>query len=330
MNARIFAWYKGLEVREYELLGSGGFSVRFLNYGGIITAIRTPDRTGELANVVLTAPEFDPENTGHLGAITGRVAGRIADARFNLDGVEYRLTANSGRHNLHGGPVGLNRRFWQVEPVAAGARLTCHSPDRDQGFPGAVDFAVDYEIVDQYCLRLTYRGTCRQPTVLNLTNHSYFDLTGGSDPMSMYLEVEADHVATLAEHGCVDGRLVTVAGTPFDFRRPRQLAGAVNADFRQFAIANGGIDHPFLLTGNRTIVLSDRSSGRYLRVITDQPCCVVYTANWYQPKHAAVCLETQCMPNAINWPQFRDTVIFGPDRPYFGQTTWQFGVMCDG
>lgn len=326
IKQQIIAKHLDQDIIEYQLISANGFQVNFLNYGGIITGIYTPDSQGKLDNVVLSRTEFDPENPGHWGATTGRIAGRIAGAKFELEGQIYQLHDNKLGNNLHGGPGGIDKQIWQVTLLADGAELSHFSPDGTARFPANVSFKVRYQITQENRLTISYSATCDRTTIINLTNHSYFDLSAGRNALGMELEVPAEQFGEIDATGCVTGKLSSVSGTPFDFRKRKTLGQDIFANHSQLELANQGYDHPFVLDNTLPIRLSDPLSGRTLEITTNEPCCVVYSANFTTPKHIAVCLETQRMPNAINWSEFRESVIFSPDKPYHSQTHWQFGV----
>ena len=323
----IVASHEQQDIIEYQLIAANGFQVNLLNYGGIIRAIYTPDKNGKLANIVAYHEQFEPENDGHLGAITGRIAGRIAGGKFNLDGKDYQLALNNGVNNLHAGPNGLDKKIWLVSELNDGVELTYFSPAGECGFPANVEFKVRYRISAEYRLSIEYFASCDAPTLLNLTNHSYFDLSAGVNSLGMELTVPAESFAEVDASGCVTGTISSVVNTPFDFRQAKPLGRDIHQAHTQLELANQGYDHPFILTPDLPIKLVDPLSQRYLNVTTTENCCVVYSGNFRPIKHSSLCLETQKMPNAINWPEYRQQVIFNPTKPYFSQTEWQFGVL---
>ena len=314
------------DVIEYTLLAENGFMVKVLNYGGIISAIYAPDKTGKFENIVLAHPEFDPENVPYYGAITGRIAGRIKAGKFNLNGVDYQLAINNGPNHLHGGIKGLDKQIWTVRELSDGIELSYLSHDMEESYPGNLELKVSYRITADFQLKIDYSAKSDCDTILNLTNHSYFDLSAGVNPMAMQLKLVADYFAAVDADGCTTGELINVAGTPFDFNHATPLSEVTAAKHPQVGIVNGGCDHPFVLK-QTNIDLIDPNSGRTLSINTSEPCCVVYTSNWHEPQHVAVCLETQRMPNAVNWEQFRDSVILRESEIYSSHNIWTFGVM---
>lgn len=323
IRQNIIARHNNTDVIEYQLIAEDGFQVNILNYGGIINGIFIPDKSGKIENIVLKHPEFNPENPGHFGAITGRIAGRIANAEFNLAGKTYNLAANNGKHNLHGGPNGLDKQFWNVAVLENGLRLTYHSHDGESGFPGNINFVVEYLIEETYQLTIKYSAITDSPTIINLTNHSYFDLTSGSNPLRQELTLDADYFAEVDTSGIVSKVITSVKNTPFDLQNSTSIASIIKQQHPQLSIANG-LDHPFILKNNK-ITLKDQVSKRILTIETDQAVCVVYTANHL--KHSGICLETQAMPDAINWEKYRESVIYTPEKLYSSYNTWQFGLF---
>lgn len=324
----VIAKHDNQDIIEYQLIAANGFQVNFLNYGGIIRAIYTPDKDGTLANIVSVHEKFEPSNPGHLGAITGRIAGRIDGGKFNLAGIDYQLALNNNEiNNLHGGPFGIDKKIWNITKLHDGVELTYFSPAGECGFPANVNFKVNYRITADYQLSIEYFANCDAPTIINLTNHSYFDLSAGTNALRMELQVPAQSFAEINPSGCVTGKISNVASTAFDFRQAKALGKDIFQNELQLELAKQGYDHPFLLDKNAIIKLSDPINGRSLAITTNEDCCVVYSANFRPVKHSGLCLETQKMPNAINWPEYREQVIFTPTKPYYSYCKWQFGVL---
>lgn len=324
----VIAQHDNQDIIEYQLIAANGFQVNFLNYGGIIRAIYTPDKDGTLANIVSVHEKFEPSNPGHLGAITGRIAGRIDGGKFNLAGIDYQLALNNNEiNNLHGGPFGIDKKIWNVTELHDGVELTYFSPDSECGFPANVNFKVNYRITADYQLSIEYFASCDAPTIINLTNHSYFDLSGSIDALRMELQVPAQSFAEINPSGCVTGKISNVAGTAFDFRQAKALGKDIFQNELQLELAKQGYDHPFMLDQDAVIKLSDPINKRFLHITTSENCCVVYSANFRPIKHSGLCLETQKMPNAINWPEYMEQVIFTPTKPYYSYSNWQFGVL---
>lgn len=334
--------------RTYTLANASGMTVRFLDYGGIVTSVEVPDRAGRRANVVLgyASPRTYVEtgNGSGFGALIGRYAGRIATARFALDGREVRLVANNGSSALHGGPNGLDKVTWSVAPfregAVTGARLTHVSPDGSQGFPGRLSLTVTYRLFPDNSFRIDYRATTTRPTVVNLTNHSYFNLAGegSGDVLRHRMQVNAGRYVEIDAGGVPTGRLAPVAGTPFDFRRGAAIGDRLD-ETSPLLRDQRGFDHGWMLDGRglRTAAtLADPASGRTLSVETTEPSVQIYTANHQAgdtvgpsgrayPRFAGVALETQHPADAPNRPGFPSTVL-RPGQVFTSTTIWRFGV----
>jgi aldose 1-epimerase len=251
-------------ARVFTLTSDAGLVVRLTNYGGIIMSVLAPDRDGRLANVVLGHDAVDAyrPNAAYLGAIIGRVANRIANARFTLDGTEYNLTANDGPHSLHGGSKGFDQVVWSAEELPNGVRLTHRSPDGDEGYPGNLDVTVIYSVTPENELVVDYQATSDRATPVNLTQHSYFNLAGGGNILGHVLELAADDMTPVDESLIPTGEIRPVAATAYDFRLPRPIAAEYD---HNFVIRRDG---PGLTRAGR---LEDPGSGRTLEVYTTEP-----------------------------------------------------------
>lgn len=333
----------GRAVHRYTMYGSGGIEVSILDYGGMIQRLLVPDRNGSLADVVTgyddplgySNPKCDQ------GALVGRFANRIAKGHFTLDGVSYSLFCNNGENHLHGGKEGFHHKLWEVTPQnGAEPTLVLHylSPDGEEGYPGNLDLTVTYTLKAGRVLSIYYRATTDKKTVLNLTNHAYFNL-GGYDSGDIYshtLWMDADTYLPTDQGLIPTGELASVAGTAMDFQSPVRLGDGIAALHNArgydncFNLRGGGTDAPILRA-----VLSHEASGRELRVYTDQPCIQLYTANFmsckdlplkggYTPMmHGAVCLETQRMPDSPNHTNFTDTTL-SPGEVFESTTAYEF------
>ena len=244
---------EGEAVTAYTLTNSKGHAVTVLNYGGVIQSIIMPDRKGDLANLVLGYNDMEGylEYSPFFGSITGRTAGRISGAAFEIDGTRYELAANQGDLNLHGGPEGLDKRVWHVAEVVAEdygeLALSYTSPHMDQGFPGELDMIITYRLDEEDALTITYRATTDAPTILTLTNHSYFNLSGdlSSEVLDHEMKIPADRVVAIGPDAVPQG-INEVAGGPFDFREAKAIGRDIEAD--EMNLKNGsGYDHPFVL-----------------------------------------------------------------------------------
>jgi aldose 1-epimerase len=315
----------GTPVHRWTLERSG-VRVRILSYGGIVQSVEVPDREGRTGNVVLGFADLDGYLTHpdpYLGALVGRYANRIAGGRFPLDGVTYALAQNTPPNSLHGGERGFDKRVWDVTPVTSveghGVRLSRVSPHGEEGFPGRVEVSATYTLDDSGALRIAYEAVTDAPTVVNLTNHSYWNLAGGGNAgghelrlaASRYTPVDADLIPT--------GVPETVSGTRFDFREARKVGA--------------GYDHNFVLDGGVTPAprevgeLYDPASGRVLTVSTTEPGLQLYTAEHLPEPFSpgdAIALETQHFPDSPNRPDFPSTVL-RPGEVYRSETVYGFG-----
>ncbi|MFF4903932.1 aldose epimerase family protein [Streptomyces sp. NPDC001260] len=308
---------------ERWTLERAGVRVRILSYGGIVQSVEVPDRDGRTGNVVLGFPGLDGyvDHPGpYLGALVGRYANRIGGARFALDGVTYTLEPNNAPNSLHGGPLGFDKRVWEVTPVEHGVRLGRVSPDGEEGFPGRLEVTATCTLDADGSLRFAYEAVTDAPTVVNLTNHSYWNLAGSGDAgghelrlaASRYTPVDADLIPT--------GVLADVTGTRFDFLRSRKVGS--------------GFDHNFVLDGGVTEAsrqvaeLYDPASGRVLTVATTEPGLQLYTADHLPEPFApgdGVALETQHFPDSPNRPDFPSTVL-RPGEVFRSETVYGFGA----
>ena len=348
--ARFGALATGEQVHLYTMKNSRGLEVRVMDYGGIIVSIRTPDRSGTFADIVLGFDDVQGyvKSSPYFGAITGRYANRIAKGRFELDGKTYMLAVNNGPNALHGGIKGFDKVIWKVQPRAdsSGIHLVLRytSVDGEEGYPGTLAATVTYTLTDANELAVDYEATTDQPTVVNLTNHSYFNLHGeGSGTiLDHVLTLDADRYTPIDSTSIPTGDLPAVAGTPFDFRTPTAIGARIDQPDPQ--LKNGrGYDHNFVLSrpvGATGLVhaahVVDPTSGRTLDVATTEPGVQFYTGNFldgsfvgknghaYQ-RRTGFCLETQHFPDSPNKPQFPSTVL-RPGQTYRSQTRFTFGV----
>lgn len=344
MAAQTFGETKdGSPVSRYRL-ARPRLRVDILDYGGVISRIDTPDREGNWANVVLGASNVAgyEASDAHFGAIIGRYANRIAGGRFHLDGREYRLPLNAGRNTMHGGTRGFDRRIWQViRADDASLVLGYRSVDGEEGFPGNLDVEVAYTLSDDATLRIDYSARTDRPTIVNLTNHSYFNLSGegSGDVMRHRVAIAAEHYLPTDAGQIPTGEIRPVAGTAFDFREPEALGTRIrNADPQ--LVFGHGYDHTFVLRDpgrlRHAACALDPSSGRRLDVATTQPGLQLYTANMLdgtvtgsggRPYRAgdAVCFEAQGFPDAPNRPDFPSTTL-RPGTIFTATTTYRFSA----
>lgn len=331
----------GDSVMLYTLTNEQDIKVTISNYGGIITGIYTPDKNGKTTNITLGFDNLEQylAAQSNFGALIGRYGNRIAGARFSLDGQEYTLAANNGNNSLHGGVEGFNQKLWIPEVIAcderAALKLSYTSLDGEEGYPGTLQVTVTYELLmDQ--LFITYEAETDKPTVLNLTNHAYFNLAGEGTILDHVLYINASRYTPVNDELIPTGELANVEGTPFDFRKPTVIGA-------RFNLLDGdpvGFDHNFVLDGaeaDRRLAakLYDRPSGRFLEVFTTEPGLQFYTGNFLDGslssgnqifvQHSALCLETQHFPDSPNQPDFPSTVL-RPGEQFASQTILKFGV----
>ena len=340
----------GTEIDAYRLRNARGFAVRLLTYGATIQAIEAPDRRGQVADLVMGYATLEDyvDKPQFFGTIVGRYGNRIAGGRFRLDGEDYRLAANNGPNALHGGLKGFDKVAWTVDEARDGAeallRLTYVSPDGEEGYPGRLTTQVTYRVGADNALQVDYQATTDRPTVLNLTNHSYFNLggEGTGDVLDHVAQLDADGFTPVDENLIPTGEIRAVAGTPFDFRTPKRI-GAEIRDGRDRQIFHArGYDHNFVLgdrqpgVPTRAARVVDPVSGRVLEVLTDQPGMQFYTANFLAGTRVgksgrlyrqgdAFCLETQHFPDSPNQPSFPSTVL-RPGETFRSTTIFRFSV----
>ena len=332
----------GLEVEAFDLV-HGSVAVTLISYGAVLQSVRIPDRDGVAAEVVLGFDDLAGYlgDSDHHGAVIGRFANRIAGGRFTLDGREHVLPQNHGTTTLHGGPDGFDARVWDARQIADGVVLSLHSPDGDMGFPGALDVEVTVTLGEEG-LRWTYRATTDAPTVVNLTNHAYWNLDGaGSGTVEDHeVMVVGDRFVPVDEAFVPLGHLEPVAGTPLDLRRPTRLGDRLRDAHPQLLRA-GGYDHCWVRGTDavgEVLVATARSprTGRVIQVRTDQPGVQLYSGNMLDGSAVgrggrtmrqgdALCLETQHLPDSPNQPGFPSTVL-RPGQEYLTTTLVTFGV----
>jgi len=334
---------------EIYTLKSEKIEVQVMNYGGYVLSIKAPDRTGKVADVVLGFDEptqyyeaNHAKGNPFFGPIVGRYANRIAHAKFTLNGVEYHTPKNDGDNTLHSGPDGFHSKLWKGKIIPDGVELTYLSKDGETGFPGNLSVTVKYIVVGDD-LKIDYTATTDKATVLNLTNHSYFNLAGQGNGTILNDEVtiHASHFTPVDSSLIPTGELKAVAGTPFDFMKAHKVGERINADDEQLKLGHNGYDHNFVIDGDRkglkaTAEVYDATSGRVLHVLTTEPGVQFYTANFLDgslkgkggvayPRNAALCLETQHFPDSPNHPSFPTTTL-QPGREFHSLTVYRFST----
>ncbi|MEX1010505.1 MAG: aldose epimerase family protein [Balneolaceae bacterium] len=329
----------GRKVSRFTITGEGGLEVKIINLGGIITSLKVPDREGRSGNVVLGFDDLDTYLAGHpyFGALIGRYGNRIAGGEFELDGRVYTLAKNDGENHLHGGEIGFDKVYWEAEPCAETAlRMTYQSPDGEEGYPGNLDVEVIYTVGRENELTIGYKAITDKATHVNLTAHSYFNLTADLSRSILEHEVRlnADRFTPVNENLIPTGELRSVQGTPFDFRGARRPE-------ERYDQVDGGYDHNFVLNGEEGVLRSsamvrDPYSGRTLEVLTTEPGIQFYTGNFLDGSlkssdgvpfevNSGFCLEPQHYPDSPNQPDFPSTVLLSGEE-YRTKTIYRFGT----
>jgi aldose 1-epimerase len=334
----------GQDVTIFELTNAHGLRARVMEYGAILVSLEVPNRDGTLVDVALGFDDLAPYTRGHpgFGSSIGRYANRIAGARFTLDGVEYKLTANSGKNHIHGGgDKRFDRVVWQGEPVqgdgCVGARFRHLSKDGEEGFPGNLQAGITYVLNNDNELQIRYEATTDKPTIINLTNHSYFNLAGAGngDVLGHELTVYADLYTPAGEGLIPTGEILTVKGTPLDFTEPKTI-GARIAELTQ----TRGYDHNYVLAGSPgsthpVATVYEPTGGVVMEVRTTEPGVQLYTANGMRGiqgkagkvygNHYGFCLETQHFPDSPNKLHFPSTVL-RPGETFDSMTVFKFST----
>lgn len=338
---------EGRPVHLYTLTNANGMEVAIANYGGIVVSVRVPDRSGHFDDVVLG---FDGlagylQDQPYFGAIVGRYANRIANGRFQLNGVEYGLALNNNGNSLHGGLKGFDKALWDAKDTSTSLEpsleLTYVSRDGEEGYPGTLRVTVRYTLTSNNELRIEYAANTDKDTVLNLTNHSYFNLAGAGngDILDHVVEVNADSYTPVNSNLIPTGELKPVEHGPLDFRKPKSIGERIESDNEQLRLA-GGYDHNFVLNRDGDgIVFAARvtepNTGRVLEVFTSEPGMQLYTGNFLNAlqgkggtaytRRSGLCLETQHFPNSPNQSNFPSTVL-RPDQRFESVTVYRFSV----
>ena len=336
----------GKPVDIYTLRNSKGAEARISNYGGIVISLKVPDKNGKLGDVVLGYDNFDGylKNTPYFGALVGRYGNRIANGKFILDGQTYTLAQNNGPNSLHGGKVGFDKVVWNAKLIASshgpGLELTYVSKDGEEGFPGKLEVAAVYTLTEDNALRLDYTATTDKPTVVNLTQHSYFNLAGSGDVLNHEVMIAADKFTPVDANLIPTGELRPLAGTPLDFSTPTRIGTRINNNDEQLKLGNG-YDHNYVLKKRPgELALAARvfepTSGRVMEVLTTEPGVQFYTANfldgtitgkggWVYKARNAFCFEPQHFPDSPNQPNF-PSVVLKPGMIYKNTIIYKFST----
>lgn len=334
----------GVPVDLFTLSNGKGMTVKIASYGGTVTELHVPDRTGTQGDVVLGFGSLDGYLTRHpyFGCIVGRVANRIAGGKFTLNGRQYQLATNVAPNALHGGIKGFDQAVWRAEPLAStdspAVRFRHVSPDGDEGYPGALSAEVTYTLTGDNALRIDYRATTDQPTPVNLTNHSYFNLAGpkSGDVLGHELWLAGERYTPTDATLMTTGEIKPVRGTPLDFTTPTKIGARI----QQIQSNPVGYDHNYVLSDSQKLLPAARvrepKSGRTMEMLTTEPAVQFYTGNFldgsvtgnygvvYRQYHG-FCLEAQRYPNAVNHPEF-PSVILNPGQTYMQTTVYRFGT----
>jgi len=336
----------GQTVDLYTLTNKHGMVAKVMTFGAILTELHVPDRAGHDADVVLGFDNLQQYLDGHpfFGAIAGRYANRIAKGKFTLNGKQYTLAVNNGPNSLHGGNVGFDKHVWHAESMNSAAgpavHLTYVSADGEEGYPGKLTTHVTYTLTDDNQLKIDYKATTDKPTILNLTNHSYFNLHGsgsGKDILDHVVQLNADNYTPTDDTLIPTGEIKSVKGTPYDFTTPK----AIGKDIAATPGNPNGYDNNFVVNGKPGTMriaarVSDPDTGRTMEVWTTQPGVQLYTGNFLDGKltgiggkpyviHYALCLETQHYPDSINHPNF-PSVVLNPGETFTSTTAYKFSA----
>ena len=330
----------GKQVDLYTLTNTGGIRARIISFGAILVSLEVPDRNGNLADITLGFDKLDGYLGEHpyFGGIIGRYANRIGKAKFKLDGVEYKLAANNDENHLHGGIKGFDKKVWKLEDIGvttegAMVKLSYISEDGEEGYPGNLACSVIYTLTEDDELKISYEAETDKKTVVNLTNHSYFNLAGqgSGDILGHEMMINADKYTVVDEGLIPTGENRNVKGTPMDFTTPMTIGSRI-------AQVEGGYDHNYVLNSGGTLTLAAKvqepTSGRIMEIHTDQPGVQFYTGNFLDgsitgkagkvyKKHYGFCLETQHFPDSPNKPDF-PSVVLQPGQKYATMTVHKF------
>ena len=336
----------GKQVDLFILTNKNGVEVSITNYGAKIVSLHVPDKKGNLVDVVLghnNIEEYLSSEEPYFGAVCGRTGNRIAKGKFTLDGKEYTLAINNGPNNLHGGVKGFNAVVWDAKQIDdQTVELTYLSKDGEEGFPGNLTTTIIYKLTDENAVEVEYKATTDMPTILNLTNHSYFNLSGAGDPYAgdHLLQINADYYLPTDNTAIPYGKPEKVEGTPMDFRQLFEVGQRINDDFEQL-IFGKGYDHTYVLNkkGDELSFCAQvkaPKTGIVMDVYTTEPGVQLYTSNWTTgnfiakngqryPERCAICLETQHFPDSINKPEY-PSVVLRPGEVFNSKTIFKFST----
>ncbi len=342
VTEKAFGKFENKPVTEYTLTNAGGMQVSIINYGGTITRIVTPDREGNIGDVVAgfeTLDGFLQNGNPYFGALIGRYGNRIANAKFSVEGNEYSLAGNNNGNSLHGGNKGYDKVFWNIEkqPGDSGLKLTYLSKDGEEGYPGNLNITVIYTLTTDNALKIYYTATTDKTTPVNLTSHAYFNLSAGKDStiLGHQLMLNAKNYTPVNDNLIPTGEIKSTTGTAMDFSASKKIGKDIDS-------VQGGFDHNWILVKNKNelslaAILYDAASGRNMEVWTTEPAIQFYSGNFLDGtlsqtknnvkyvKHAALCLETQHSPDSPNQPTFPSTLL-KPGETYQHTCVYKFST----
>ena len=329
------------DIIAYNVKFNNGFEVEILNLGGIITKIITPDKNGILENIIVGYKDIESyiQNPSYFGAIIGRTSGRICEGQISIDGVNYDLAKNYNPHQGHGGNKGFNSKIWDVkireEEDNITLKLYTKSLDMEENYPGNLDLCVSFNIYEDYKIEQTYEAISDKKTLVNMTNHSYFNLSGDiKRPITdEYLKIDCDYILELDQTCIPTGKKINVENTPFDFKKKMMIGNRIDDDHKQIKIGHG-YDHVFILNNSQNqIKLNDIISGRNMTIDTNQDCVVIYSMNFpddielYNGKKTqrryGICFETQAPPIGKDMCFIEDSILNKGEK-YIQKTTYRF------
>ncbi len=345
----LFGEFEGVKVDVYTLKNANHVEVKITNYGGIVTSIRLPDKNGKFDDIVLGYDDLQEyvDNNPYFGCIVGRYGNRIGNAKFTLNGEEIILAKNDGENNLHGGLRGFDKVLWNVEPAAEkdsqSLKLTYLSKDGEEGFPGNLKVTVTYTLTNDNSFRIDYMATTDKPTVVNLTNHTYWNFAGegSGDILGHQLMLNADSYTPVDQGLITTGEIISVENTPMDFRSPAAIGDRIESDYEQIKFGKG-YDHNWVLNKKETdkpdlaATVYEPVSGRCMEIFTTEPGIQFYSGNFldgsiigksgraYEFRNG-FCLETQHFPDSPNKPEF-PSVVLEPGETYKTTTIHRFSV----
>jgi len=339
----------GEPVTLYSFTNGSGLEVSIMNYGGIVTHLKVPDKDGVVEDVVLGFDRLADYEAGspYFGALVGRYGNRIAQGKFTLNGTEYTLAKNNGENSLHGGLKGFDKVVWDAETFnssdGAGLILKYLSKDMEEGFPGNLDVTVTYTIKTTNEIRIDYEATTDKPTIINLTQHSYFNLTGAKrDILDHEVMIKSKDLVPVDAALIPTGEFMPVAGTPFDFNKPMKVGARIDQEHEQLKLG-GGYDHCWVLDKSSqdalewVVKMTEPQSGRVFELATADPGVQFYTGNFLDgsltgkkgvvyEKRYGLCFEPEFFPDSPNQPDF-PSVVLNPGEKYETTTIWRFGVV---